>query len=754
MTKVRKTRRRTSSPNEPRAPAEPSPGRRAAAAVLLVFAVGFVALEVNAYTRKSATWDEPIHLTSGYAALTEGDYRIDPSHPPFLRIWASLPLLLRDGPGLDIATIDRTSPSAWLSEAYAFAHRFLYVDNDADRLLYASRFMVVLLGVLLGVFLFCWVHEWLGLAAATCVLAFYTLSPNIAAHASLVTTDFGVTCFMFGAVYFLWRACRRMSAPNVVGLTLCFALAVVTKFSAVLLAPIVAALLLLAVVRRSAVTARIACGIGVALAMASVAAIWAVYGFRYDASANGWSFQLTDTAVAADASTVAGVMRWIDAYHLLPNAFTQGFVYNQSSVQELGAYLAGRYSTDGWWYYFPFAILIKTPLAFMALVAMGVAVMVRRRHQPGDGVVAFIVVPVTVYLGAAMTSGVNIGLRHVLPIYPFLMLVAAAGVVTLTHARRRIVRAVVPMLLVASVAEFSSAYPYTLTFFNQLVGGPENGFRYLTDSNLGWGQSLKPLKAWMDRNRVSHVNLAYFGQADPAYYRIDATHLPGAPSFALESIGRPKLPGYVAISPTILSGVYLQPRWRLFYRPFLDLDPVAVIGHSMRVYWVEEWPEATGDRAGETDIETHRALADALLFAQQWPARALVHYREYLDSRPQDAAALVNAGIALSVSGDEEEAIVTFRRAVDVAPDHGDARLALARALFSRRDLDGAAQHSERAVELKPGDPAAHDLLGLVRAVQGRLDEAARLFHRALDIDPTYAPARDHLSRIQEAGRH
>src|SRR5688572_22506999 len=170
---------------------------------LLAFTAAFVALELNAYTRKSATWDEPMHLTSGYAALAAHDHRLDPSHPPLVRMWAALPLLFTDHAPLDTRTVDHARGLEWLQGAYGFAHRFLYVDNDADRLLYRARFMIVLLGVVLGILLFCWVREWVGFAPAAVALALYAMEPNIAAHAALVTTDLGVTCFMFGAVYFL-----------------------------------------------------------------------------------------------------------------------------------------------------------------------------------------------------------------------------------------------------------------------------------------------------------------------------------------------------------------------------------------------------------------------------------------------------------------------------------------------------------------------------------------------------------------------
>ncbi|HXH23924.1 MAG TPA: hypothetical protein VNI78_01670, partial [Vicinamibacterales bacterium] len=207
-------------------------------------------------------------------------------------------------------------------------------------------------------------------------------------------------------------------------------------------------------------------------------------------------------------------------------------------------------------------------------------------------------------------------------------------------------------------------------FFNQLVGGPANGYRFLDDSNLGWGQNLKPLKAWMDANGVDHINLAYFGQADPAYYGIDCTHLPGAPSFAIDRVARPRLPGYVALSAAIVNGVYAPPSWRLFYRPFRDLQPVAVIGHAIRVYWVDEWPDAIGENVPGAEPDAHRELADALLFGLRWPEQAVRHYDEYIRTRPDDVDGLANYGLALAASGRIGDSMATLERALHIAPTH------------------------------------------------------------------------------------
>ena len=712
----------------------------------------FVALATGGGSHSSATWDEPIHLTAGYAALTRGDFRVDPSHPPLLRMWAALPILaLRPSVDIDTAAIDGAAPATWLSEAYGFAHRFMYVENDADRMLAGARMMIVLLGAALAVVLFFWARAWLGLVPAIVALLLFALEPNLLAHGSLVTTDLGVTAFAFAAIAFLWRTCHRPTLLNASAAGCCGALALVSKFSAALLAPIVVVLLLVAVARR-ALSFRTAAAIGGVMAVMAVAGIWAVYGFRYLPSESpGWAFDFTTPPPGAEPSMLREVAGWVDRHHLLPNAYTQGFVYAQTSSQGMPSFLAGERSTDGWWYYFPLAVLIKTPMALLLLLGLGLVVSLKQARELGLLRLAFVFVPIAVFLGAAMASGINLGLRHVLPIYPFVLLIAAVSVKGILTSGVRWAPIALTVAIAAGAIELARVYPNPLAFFNQLVGGPANGYRYLADSNVDWGGDLKRLRQWMARNRVEHVNLAYFGQADPEYYDIDCTHLPGAPGFATDAIARPSLPGYVAISPTIMHGVYAPPQWQLFYEPFADLEPAAVLGHSLRVYWVEEWPLATGTSGlSATAIAARRTLADTLMHGMRWPQPAISYYRDYLRHRPGDGDALLDLGIALAAAGRIQEVVPALESAVEVAPDHGRARLTLARALFATGNLPGAALHAERAVSLLPADADAQDFLGRVRGAQGRFGEALTAFRRALQIDPSHHEARTHVAILTE----
>jgi len=568
------------------------------ALVLLTFTAIFVALQVGSYTRTSATFDEPGSLAAGYAALAAGDFRPALEHPPLTRLWAALPLLTVPGLSFDSKALDEARPEAVAFQGpFDSGHRFLYAPDGApgsargDALLYRARFMNVLLGVLLGVLVYSWVAEWLGFPAALVALGLYTIEPNIAAHSSLVTTDLGVTCFIFGALYFLWRTSRQLTPLNIAGLAVFFVLAMLSKFSAAILGPVILVLLGMIAFRRRTLSVRGVAGIVALLAAATWLGVWAAYGFRYAPSATpGWLFALQHHPAAERAvPMIAALVGWVDSYHLLPNAFSQGFLHGQGLVQGRASFLAGSYSDFGWWYYFPVAFLIKTPLALLALFLVGMVSSVRRGRLLSLDGEAFLVVPIVLFVGVAMTSTLNIGLRHILPIFPFVIVLGVVAARALADGKAKHGPAICAVLLAAGALEFASVYPNNLAFFNRAVGGPSNGFRYLADSNVDWGQDLKPLKAWMDRNQVAHINLAYFGVADPRYYGIDCTYLGGTtiPGVTPAMMRPPRLPGYVAVSVTLLNGVPFAAKDRDFYKPLRDRPPAADIGGSIRVYWVE-----------------------------------------------------------------------------------------------------------------------------------------------------------------------
>ena len=579
--------------------------RHRTATCLITFAAVFITLTVSSYVRESATWDEPQHLVAGYCALRFHDYRTDPEHPPFIRMWAAWPLLAMDGIKINIQKVAPAAPAAWvMGGQFFFCHDTLYVENDADRLLYPARFMIVLLGVLLGVLLFCWARELLGFWPAVIMLGFYTMEPNILAHSRLVTTDFGVTCFVFGTMYFLWRTSRRLSAGNLCGLVAFFMLAQISKYTAILLGPVVLALLVVRACQRrvwqlnlgkpidlSSRLRRLAAALAIFLTLVAGAwmAIWAVYDFRYlPSAAPNWHLNFhEDPAMLQRVPTITKAVAWTDEHRLLPNAYSEGLLLGQVKAQKRSGFLAGSYRTSGWWWFFPFAFLIKTPISVLLLFVTGVVLSaVRGRRFLDDTVYALL--PLAAFLGAAMMANLNIGVRHILPIHPFALLLTGRAITELCAEQRKPFRMLLAALGLFAAIEFAIVCPHYLAFFNQFAGGPRNGHKCLLDSNIDWGQDLKGLKRWMDNRDVRHINLSYFGTADPAYYQIDCTQLPGAPFFDEKLVTGPRLPGFVAVSATNLRGLYFPESARDIYKPLLDKTPAAVIGYSIYVYWVDQ----------------------------------------------------------------------------------------------------------------------------------------------------------------------
>ena len=199
----------------------------------------------------------------------------------------------------------------------------------------------------------------------------------------------------------------------------------------------------------------------------------------------------------------------------------------------------------------------------------------------------YVFFPLAAFLGAAMMMKLNIGVRHILPIHPFVLLLAGNAIAELYASQRKPFRVLLGAIYLLAVMEFALVCPHYLAFFNQFGGGPQNGHKYLVDSNLDWGQDLKGLKSWMDQHEVQHINLSYFGTADPTYYKIDCTYLPGGAFFDEPLVKAPQLPGFVAVSATNLRGVYFSEGSRNIYQRLLEREPVAIIGYSIYVYRVE-----------------------------------------------------------------------------------------------------------------------------------------------------------------------
>jgi hypothetical protein len=275
---------------------------------------------------------------------------------------------------------------------------------------------------------------------------------------------------------------------------------------------------------------------------------------------------------------------------LLPEAWLTGLLSTYQVSLSHANYLLGRVSSGGWWYYFPLAMLVKSPIALIlaSVIALIVSLpIVFRRPLDSEQAwtVACLVFPPAVFLLMAMTSNLNYGVRHILPIYPFIYIGIGLAAACAWRRWRGLTAIVAGALGLLLSVETLTAFPNYIAFFNVAAGGARGGFDLLGDSNLDWGQDLKLLADWQRRHSDADLYLAYYGAADPAYYGIRYHNLPGG-------IGPPAdqatLPAHghvvIAVSATTLQGIYLPPNLRAFYEPLRHVPPTEVLGGSIYLF--------------------------------------------------------------------------------------------------------------------------------------------------------------------------
>jgi hypothetical protein len=291
------------------------------------------------------------------------------------------------------------------------------------------------------------------------------------------------------------------------------------------------------------------------------------------------------------------LVRAVITFHkhkLLPEAWLDGLLFTYHTTLARKNYLGGRISLVGWWYYFPFAMLVKSPLTLIAatLAAAGVGIYAWRGRSPLSAAATWtamclLIVP-GVYFLAAMSSRMNIGLRHVLPVYPFIFIAIGLAAARLWRWRPRLAQVTSALVVGALVVESIAAFPDYIAFFNAAAVGKRGGLALLGDSNLDWGQDLKLLAAWQREHPNVRLYLCYFGMADPAAYGIRYVNLAGGYRYGPEQ-QLPTAPGIIAISATHLQGMYLwKPELERAYAFYRRQQPVQVLGGTIYLY---EWPK-------------------------------------------------------------------------------------------------------------------------------------------------------------------
>lgn len=630
-------------------------------------------------TRTSATVDEPVHMLAGYRHLACGDFAFNPEHPPLLKQVAALPLVASGD--VRAPTLPCDAGFTPKQASFHLGNRFL-VDNGVYPILIPARAAAGLFSLAMAILLFLGLRRMLGAGPATLAVGLLALEPMMIAHGSLVTTDMAITLATFAAVLALHRGPTMRPLSRTLSLGAAFGLMLLSKHSALVIFPVLG-LLLLVDARLRADSARAwprlaSQDAGYALLASCIALLmlWAGYGFR-DAAGPGRApavvigdFLVQVGRPGIGQTTAAGVLHLLDATRLFPESYLMGLA-DIIGTGERPSRILGNSYPRGQWFYFPIALLLKTGLATLLLLPVGVWALWR---DPGKRRVLFyLALPPAGYLLASMTSGINIGARHVLPMYPFLLALAAAGGWWMWRTTRLSRFALVMLLAYQALVVWRSSPDY-IPFANAAWGPAPHAI--LQDANVEWGQSLKRVEE--DARQRGVVDRCWYaGVGAPILHAAEqpCRLLPDGYRWVVVDPELATVPRRIA-GTIYLSVRMLPPRGGREYEPLLRAGPTRMLAGTLLVF------------EGEFDLPLVAALSHA---------------------RRADA---------LVVGGRLEEALVESQRAMSLGQDDPRVRISHANVLVHRGARVGALQHARAAQASLAKEP---ELYGFVRPRLGAL---------------------------------
>jgi 4-amino-4-deoxy-L-arabinose transferase-like glycosyltransferase len=641
-------------------PSPQNPRRNLIAAIAALFVLGFFIHLILLARATSLTWDEADHTYAGYMSWRHADFGINPQHPPLVKYLATLPLL-----SMHLEEPTRQDRPYRLEEV--LNGRNLLFRNDADTISLRTRIAASLLTVLLVILMFLFTQEMFSSNAGLIALALVTFDPTLLAHGAVVTTDAGQACFMVAAIYAFYRYVKSPTNARLILTGLATGLALASKHSAVLLFPTLATLAALEVLAnkqspRTKLALRYIASLAIITAV-SIVVLWASYGFRFAARPEGFHLNPSFSAMLqrVPSATDAHALALAERLHLLPESYLYGFAHVLIMSRAFTTYLLGTIYPHPIWFYFPIAMVIKSTLTFLILLVIALWAIatgkVSHRRE-----LAFALVPAAIYMIFAMAGGMNIGIRHILPVYIFLIIAIAGATAALIERNRRWLY-VTAALLIFQAISVTLTFPGYVAYANEAVGGINNVHNLLSDSSSDWGQQMKSVRRYLERNNIHQCWFIYFGEGviDPNYYNLPCKYLPTADGLHFpDPIDTPtSIDGPVLVSASVLSGFEFGPGALNPYEQFKHLTPAASIDGGVFVF------------NGHFEIPlaaalTHVQRAELLLKQNQLP-QALTEAQQALALAPDSARTNLTMGEVLDASNQRTEARPYYERALQIA---------------------------------------------------------------------------------------
>jgi len=560
--------------------------------------------------------DEIPHVGAGYSYVTKGDMRLNPEHPPLAKDLAGLALLTLN---LNQSVFRSTFWNTDINGQWEFGRRLIYDSgNNADEITYVARLPLLLFFILAAILIFWWSNELYGQKGALIALFIFAFSPTVMAHARFVTTDVAALFGVLYATYFFIKYLKDPTGKNFWLAAIVFGIALITKFSTFLLIPFLGLTALIYGfvfgVRHKKFQEAIRWGFkSVAVFLTGfVLIVWPVYYLHTQNYPLERQKRDTQTLLSSFGNRIfADRVVWMSDKPILRAAgqyFLGLLMVTQRSAGGNTIFFLGEVKNYGGPMYFPLVYFLKEPLAWWIFVLIAlIALAVRIRPRPTKQEITSwfhkhfteftILLWLGIYWGISIRSHLNIGVRHLMPVYPFMIMLVSGQIAHLLERARNkgkhyvgIIHIVIGVLLAWYAFENIRIFPNYLTYFNQIAGGPAGGYRYVTDSNLDWGQDLKRLSQFVEQEDIPKIELDYFGWADPSYYLgykytyISSNYYRNAQDF----IRRNHSNGWIAVSATFLQGSIgtAEKPEPINYNWLKSYEPVKVVGNSIFVWHI------------------------------------------------------------------------------------------------------------------------------------------------------------------------
>ena len=454
---------------------------------IAIFICIFIWLLMSGIFRESAVYDEKLHLDAGHIFLTKHDFRAEPFNPPFAREIIALPSIF------DLKT-------------------------NNDPILFYPRLMTVIIATIFSLYFYWFSRKTFGRKSATFSLFLFIFEPEILAHGHYATTDFLLAFLVFVSIslYYLWHNSLNLKRISILSVTVGLALA--TKISALPFL-LFSYLIIFGIKKRIGLKDLIKLSYWMNKAkfilifcVLSGLVIWATYfftlepllGYRFDPNRMLVKLNEKNSIVNFALNIPVPLGGYV-------STIKQDILYNYAPYYIKTSFLNGQILQNGSPFFFPIAFLLKTPLPLIFLLILALFTIVKSNKAN-----LFLLVTIISIFASSMVSTLNLGIRYILSVYPFIILLSAQ-VINLKFKYKKLLIGVLSVWYMLGVA---NVFPHYISFFNELAGGPRNGYKYLVDSNYDWGQGLIDLKEYQDKYRINDLRLAYFGTVDPVKYGI------------------------------------------------------------------------------------------------------------------------------------------------------------------------------------------------------------------------------------------